>query len=93
MRNYLEQKLIYSDMGEVFHPEMTTTTPGEQRKKREIKSLDDVIRDYVLETFEYCGYNKARTARELGLSLSTLQRKLRGWGVSVQKSINPGKTE
>lgn len=87
LRNYLEQKLIYLNVGEVFQPE-TTGPLEEQKKKREIKPLDDYIREYVLDTLEYCSYNKARTARQLGLSLSTLQRKLRSWGVSVQKSIN-----
>jgi len=89
LRNYLEQRLIYSDMGEVFQPEVTTIPAGKPKKKAGIKPLDDVIREYVLEILEYCNYNKARTARELGLSLSTLQRKLRDWGVSVSKRIDP----
>jgi two-component system NtrC family response regulator len=89
LRNYLEQKLIYSDMEEVFQPETAAIPAGEPKKKREIKPLDDVIREYTLEILEYCDYNKARTARELGLSLSTLQRKLRDWGISVRKGIDP----
>lgn len=88
LRNYLEQKLIYANMPEVFQPEIPTTSPGKQQENREIKPLEDHIRDYVLESLEYFDFNKARTARELGLSLSTLQRKLRGWGVTVQKGLD-----
>lgn len=87
LRNYLEQKLIYSDMGEPLQPETAAIAPGEQKKNIKIVPLEDHIRDYVLEALEYFDYNKARTARELGLSLSTLQRRLREWGVSVRKGI------
>ncbi|MCK4763301.1 MAG: hypothetical protein KAW12_13975 [Candidatus Aminicenantes bacterium] len=38
-----------------------------------------------MAVFEHCNYNKAETARRLGLSLSTLQRKLHKWGVVVKK--------
>ena len=100
LRNYLEKKLIYSDMAEVeeipgmeeefrdqpvkssFSPE-----PGIMNGKA-IKPLEDYIRDYVLETLKYCNYNKAQTARVLGLGLSTLKRKLQGWGVVVKKDLD-----
>lgn len=55
--------------------------------KKEIKPLDDYVREYVLAVFEQCDFNKAKTARMLGLSLSTLQRKLRRWGVTVTKNL------
>ncbi len=100
LRNYLEKKLIYSDMAEVeeipgieeeYRVQPVTSSfspePGIMNGK-EIKPLDDYIRDYVLETLKYCNYNKAQTARVLGLGLSTLKRKLQGWGVVVKKDLD-----
>jgi DNA-binding NtrC family response regulator len=87
LRNHLEKKLIYLDMGDVY--QSSADSPSrEQKITKEIKSLDDHIQDYILEVLEYCNYNKAKTARDLGLSLSTLKRKLQKWGVEVKKSMN-----
>jgi DNA-binding NtrC family response regulator len=100
LRNYLEKKLIYSDMADIEdipgmeeeHRDQSvrdsfSNEPG-TIKRKEIKPLDDYIRDYVIEILEYCNYNKAQTARVLGLSLSTLKRKLQGWGVVVKKNLH-----
>ena len=87
LRNHLEKKLIYLNMEEVYQPEMNSLS-REQKINVKIKPLDDYIRSYILEVLEYCSYNKAKTARALGLSLSTLKRKLQEWGVEVKKSMN-----
>jgi DNA-binding NtrC family response regulator len=87
LRNHLEKTLIYLNMGEDYQPDMKASAPDKKRDKHLIP-LDDYVRDYVLEALEYCGYNKAETARTLGLSLSTLKRKLRKWGVHIKKEIH-----
>jgi DNA-binding NtrC family response regulator len=88
LRNHLEKKLIYLNMGEEYHPE-TNSTKRDETNKSEFIPLDDYVRDYVLEALKYCGYNKTETARILGLSLSTLKRKLQTWGISIKKNIEP----
>ncbi len=100
LRNYLEKKLIYSDMPEMedipgMEEEYRDQSPRNSFshepdiiKRKEIKPLDDYIRDYVIEILKYCNYNKAQTARVLGLGLSTLKRKLQGWGVVVKKNLD-----
>lgn len=88
LRNHLEKKLIYLNMGEEYQPEMNPSARSD-KKTREIVPLDDYIRDYVLEALKHCGYNKTETARILGLSLSTLKRKLHTWGISIKKEIEP----
>ena len=100
LRNYLEKRLIYSDMEDIadipgMEGEHRDQSAGgsfshepETIKRKEIKPLDDYIRDYVIEVLEYCNYNKAQTARALGLGLSTLKRKLQGWGVVVKKNLD-----
>ncbi|MDQ1353354.1 MAG: Sigma-54-dependent Fis family transcriptional regulator [Acidobacteriota bacterium] len=93
LRNYIEKKLIYTEMqdiepmGEEYREQTGINPLANEPKKREIKPLDDYIREYVLDTLKYCKYNKAETARLLGLGLSTLKRKLREWGVVVQKNF------
>lgn len=86
LRNHLEKKLIYLNMGEEYQPELNPATGG-GKKTREIVPLDDYVRGYVLDVLKHCGYNKTETARVLGLSLSTLKRKLRTWGISIKKNI------
>lgn len=100
LRNYLEKKLIYSDMADMENiPGMeeeyrdqsvrdSFSREPDIIKRKEIKPLDDYIRDYVIEILKYCNYNKAQTARALGLGLSTLKRKLQGWGVVVKKNLD-----
>jgi two-component system NtrC family response regulator len=102
LKNYLEKKLIYSDMVEMEDiPRMEEENRDqsgrnsfyhepEMIKRKEIKPLDDYIRDYVIEILKYCKYNKAQTARVLGMGLSTLKRKLLGWGVVVKKNLDQG---
>ena len=87
LRNHLEKKLIYLDMEEVYQPEADSTS-RKQKIAKEIEPLDDHIQNYILEALEYYNYNKAKTARALGLSLSTLKRKLQKWGVEVKKTMN-----
>ena len=99
LRNYLEKKLIYSDMtdiddiqelGEEYDVKSPRDSAADEPKsiiKREIKPLDDYVRDYVVEILRYCNFNKAQTARLLGLSLSTLKRKLQGWRIAVHKDL------
>lgn len=96
LRNYLEKKLIYSEMqdieqiGEEYQVQTSIDSLAKEPTimgKREIKPLDDYIREYILDTLKYCQYNKAETARMLGLGLSTLKRKLREWGVVVQRNF------
>jgi DNA-binding NtrC family response regulator len=102
LRNYLEKKLIYSEMVDIEdipvlkeeHRDQSVMSSSSHEpgkiKRREIKPLDDYVRDYVIEILKYCNYNKAQTARVLGLGLSTLKRKLQGWGVVVKKNLDQG---
>jgi len=103
LRNYLEKKLIYSDMfdleeekerGEKLLDDLQKEQVFQESNsvtRKEIKPLDIYIRDYVVEILKYCDYNKAKTSRVLGLSLSTLKRKLRAWGVVIKKNLDRSK--
>jgi DNA-binding NtrC family response regulator len=87
LRNHLEKKLIYSGFGEELNSAIEEQLPV--RKSREtVIPLDEYIQAYVLETLRGYEFNKTRTAAALGLSLSTLKRKLNRWGVRIEKDIS-----
>jgi two-component system NtrC family response regulator len=100
LRNYLERKLIYSDMADIYdisgmepeYPNQPAIGPlphqHEITGRKEIIPLDDYIREYIIDVLKYCNYNKAKTARILGLGLSTLKRKLQVWGVVIKKNLD-----
>ena len=47
------------------------------------RRLDEAEREMILDTLEHTGGNRTRTARVLGISLRTLQRKLVQYGASA----------
>lgn len=48
---------------------------------QEVISLEEVKRNYIASTLSACSGNKSQTARNLGISLSTLKRSLREMGI------------
>jgi len=85
LRNHLEKQLIFSSFGESAPPPAEHDATG--RSPVKIPPLETVIRDHVLQALKKLDYNKSRTARALGISLSTLKRKLRSWDIRVQKGL------
>jgi DNA-binding NtrC family response regulator len=49
---------------------------------REIIPLEEVKRQHILSALRACSGNKSLTARSLGVSLSTLKRKLREMNIT-----------
>lgn len=47
-----------------------------------VKTLDDAQRQHTLAVLQSNNWNKSATCRTLGIERSTLDRKLRKWGVS-----------
>jgi DNA-binding NtrC family response regulator len=54
---------------------------GPQSIEQEIIPLDEMEKSYVLKIYRLTDKNKCRTARLLGIGLSTVRRKLEGYGV------------
>jgi len=61
------------DCGEVNCVEMASLAADA------IRPLDEVIRHHIMGALRACGGNKSQTAKQLGLSLSTLKRRLRSY--------------
>ena len=45
-------------------------------------SIEELVREHILATLKYTGWNKARAARILAIERSTLDRKLKQYGVT-----------
>jgi DNA-binding NtrC family response regulator len=64
--------LVHGDL-----PPPSGRTPMEGEQDQEILPLHEVNRRHILRTLKVCGGNKSQTSRKLGISLSTLKRKLK----------------
>jgi len=88
LRNYLERKLIYFDLNEndieIIPKEFDDFNISEDK----IVPLEDYVKDYVLSILKLNGYNKTSTAKVLGMSISTLKRWMKKWGVEIKKTLN-----
>ncbi len=67
LRNYLERSLIFKDDGEEHVADEPQTLAA---------AVQQFERDWIRRTIAECGGDKARAARQLGIGLSTLYRKL-----------------
>ena len=61
---------------ELLHPERSVRRMGEYSPRR----LNEIEREHIERTLEYAGGNRPRAARILGISQSTLWRKLKEYG-------------
>ena len=86
LRNVMERASLLLE-SDVIRPARLLAMPGgdpggEERvafpkASREILPLEAVKRHYILSSLKACAGNKSRTARALGISISTLKRKLK----------------
>jgi DNA-binding NtrC family response regulator len=53
------------------------STPPEEKALSETMPLKDLEMDHILEVYRQCGYNQKKTARKLGISRTTLWRRMR----------------
>jgi DNA-binding NtrC family response regulator len=86
LRNHLEKKLIYSSFGEKIQPAVNDS-PLTPAREETVTPLETVIRDHVLEAMKRFSFNKTKAAQALGISLSTLKRKLKSWDIEIEKSF------
>jgi len=81
LRNVLERAMILARGGaiELEHlaPELRDGAPGDKSE-----TLADVERAHILRVLETCRENRTRAAEVLGISRSTLKRKLAEYGVA-----------
>lgn len=82
LKNAVERAVIFASPGELirashFPPQLRAGVGEHQTSpSREFKSLKEMELDYIKEVLDACGGNKVRAADILGVSPSTIWRKL-----------------
>jgi DNA-binding NtrC family response regulator len=90
LKNLIERSLILQE-GEYIYPSSLILNDKKtsknwieyQSSNLKILKLEDMERQHILKVFELQGKNYSRTAEMLGISLSTLKRKLTLYGIRV----------
>ncbi len=78
LSNFLERHIVLNSFPEgdnksfPFGDESNFSLPSEK-----LLTLEELTGKYILYVYEKCNYNKTQTAKILGISLSTLKRKLK----------------
>jgi PAS domain S-box-containing protein len=76
LRNALERAVILGRGGPIRRSHFPFDVPVVGRDAPKADSLVDRERDHILRTLDACGGNRTRAAERLGISRSTLKRKL-----------------
>jgi len=94
LRNFLERQLLYLRMGRPAELDVDAGSEGRILKEplEGLTSLEEHTRNYVIEVLARLDYNKAQTARVLGIGLTTLKRWLKQWDVRVERRLNNQET-
>jgi DNA-binding NtrC family response regulator len=81
LRNVLERALILAgggvpDPAALIESNILKPVKTETPTEKPIKPLDEIEREHIERALVICGDNKTKTAKMLGISLSTLRRRL-----------------
>jgi DNA-binding NtrC family response regulator len=86
LRNQVERALIVSGGGEVLPAHFAPLKKAKPASSAAVQNvpvdLESAEKDAIMRALERNGGNKKRTAAELGIARSTLQRKLKDWGIA-----------
>ncbi len=75
LKNLIERTLILG-----YFPLEALPEGGAEASAASASALDAVEKSHILEVLAACGGNKSETARRLGVSRKTVERKLAQWG-------------
>ena len=93
LQNVLERSVILSDGpvigSEHFPKDLTEPHVSVSAIFDDQPTLDELERRYILETLKACHGNKVLTCERLGISTTTLWRKLKQYGVDQEADVAP----
>jgi DNA-binding NtrC family response regulator len=81
LKNIIERAVILSDSNELNVKHLPEDIGKEDADNKESKSLDEVEKVHILKILEENDGNKTKTAKELGIGIVTLYRKLKEYGL------------
>lgn len=81
LRNIIERSILLSENSILEPSKFISKTENRCDSNRQLTNLYDVEKAYILEVLKVMDNNLSRTARTLGISLSTLKRKLKSYGL------------
>jgi DNA-binding NtrC family response regulator len=88
LRNLVERHIALADGPELHIDELPRPVGGAQEDiERDLPSLEELERRYILQVLERFGGNRERTAATLGINKSTLWRKLQQY----ERAAGPGR--
>ncbi len=91
LQNVLERSVILSDGSEIssdhFPKDLTEPRVNVFGLMQEQPTLDELEKRYILETLKACRSNKVLTCERLGISTTTLWRKLKQYGVEQEGAL------
>ena len=82
LENALERAAILSEDGRITPEHLPTSIVGRRRRTAGAggdRTLGEVERDHIESVLERCQGNRSQAARKLGISPTTLWRKMKTW--------------
>ncbi len=90
LQHVIERSILLSNdeiVHEITLPALTPNLPGENKKDKHIKTLEEIERDHILTVLNQCNFRitgKGGAAEVLNLSPSTLNSKIKKLGIKIQ---------
>ena len=82
LSNFIEKILILGNVEDVESEKGDSKNIILPESEDDILPLDIFTKNYILRVYQLCGFNKTKTAKKLNISLSTLKRRLKDYGIS-----------
>jgi transcriptional regulator with GAF, ATPase, and Fis domain len=102
LKNVIERAVVlcrgeYIDQDDLLLSKLSTAGDTTEHRPPDLGfkpiPLEDMERQHILATLNYTGWNKSRTAVLLGIERSTLDRKIRRYGLSETGATTPPRGE
>ncbi len=91
LENVIERAVILTNKNVIMPEDLPSTVQESQKKTAEVPTFDGELtleqleKDYILSTLEKYNWNQKKVSELLGISTTTLWRKLKSYGIEPKK--------
>jgi len=86
LENVIEHAFVLNRTGEIEIKDLPENLrPTEDNKQMEIRSIDDLEAQFIIETLRKCNWNRTEAAKQLNIHKTTLWRKMKRLGITSPK--------